>query len=160
MRQGLAHLLAPDVLADRHADLDPPEIDRLRGGTRRKDALLVEHPVIREIVLVADRLDAAGIEQRHGVVDEGAVAPGQPDEDGGAAVGGVAGKLLSGFAGGLLQCGLQHQVLDGVAGEIKLAEGDEIGARFRGARARLASFAQIALEVAHHRVELRQRELK
>ncbi len=57
--QRLAHLLAPDILADRNAELDPAKVDRRRHRPRSEHPLLVEHAVIRQVVLEAERLDAA-----------------------------------------------------------------------------------------------------
>ena len=141
-------------------ELHAPECDRLRQRTRGEHPLLVEHAVIREIIFVAHRLDAAAVEQRHGIIDERRLAPGETDEHGGAAILGVARERLASLARRLLQSGLQHQVLDGIAGEEELGEGNEIGARPCGLRARLAGSPQIALDIAHHRVELRERELE
>ena len=80
---------------------------------------------------------------------------------GGPAVSGVARELLACRARRLLQRGLQHEVLDRVAGEIKLGEGDQVGARRGGAeRAPARAFFSIALKIAHDGVELRERELE
>jgi hypothetical protein len=160
LRQGLAHLLAPDVLADRHAELDAAEIDRLGARTRREDALLVEHAVIGQVVLVAHALDAAAIKQSDRVIDERSVAPGKADEDRRAAVSRVVGKLLAGSTCRLLQSRLQHQILNGVAGEIKLGEGDQVGTGRCRLSTRLPRLLEIPLKIAHDRVELRQRELE
>ena len=153
--QRLAHLLAPNVLADRNAEPDAAEVDRRRHRARCEHPLLVEHAIIREIVLVADLGDAAAVEQRHGVIDKRRIAPWQPHENGGAAVGRIPGKRLAGLARRVLQGGLQHQILDRVAGKKQLGEGDQIGAGFGGTGARLARFLQIAIEIAHDGIELR-----
>ena len=155
-----AHLLAPDVLADRHAELHPVPFDRLRHGARREHALLVEHAVIRQIALVPHRLDAPAVEQRHGVINERRIAPGKPHQHGRSAVVGVAGKRLAGLARRLLEGRLQREVLDRIAGQVELREGDQVGALHGRMRARRAGFAHIALDVADDGVELRQRELE
>ena len=95
LHQGLAHLLGPDVLADRHAERHAAKWNGRGEWARREHALFVEDAVIRQIVLVADRLDAAVIEQRHGVIDERRLAPRKAHEDGGPAIGRVAGKRLA-----------------------------------------------------------------
>ena len=146
LRQRLAHLLAPDVLADRHAELDAAEGDRRRQRAGGEHPLLVEHAVIRQIVLVAHRLDAAAVEQRHRVIDERRIAPWQAHQHGGAAILGVAGQRLARLARRFLQGRLQHQILDRVAGEKQLGKGDQVGAGFGRARARLAGSLQIALD--------------
>ena len=70
------------------------------------------------------------------------------------------GEVLAGLARRLLERGLQHQVLDWVAGEIKLGEGDEVGALGRGLGAGGARLLQVAVDIAHDRVELRKRKLE
>ena len=73
---------------------------------------------------------------------------------------GVAGKLLAGLARRLLQRRLQHQILDRVAGEKQLGEGDEIGALGRRLGARGTRLRSIAVDVADDRVQLRKRQLE
>jgi hypothetical protein len=55
---------------------------------------------------------------------------------------------------------LQHQIFDGVAGKIKLGEGDDVGAFDRGFGAGSARLLQVAVDAANDRVQLRQRELE
>ena len=79
--QAFDHLGAPDVLADRDADADALEQDRARHRPRREHALLVEHAVVRQIDLEANRLDDAAREQRIGVVELAVLDPGRADQD-------------------------------------------------------------------------------
>ena len=92
---------------------------------------------------------------------EWSLRPRQSDQHGRAAVARiVVGEGLAGLARRLLERGLQHQILDWVPGEIKLGEGDEIGALCRGFRPRGARLLQIAADVAHDGVQLGKRELE
>ena len=96
----------------------------------------------------------------HGVVDKRAFRPRKPNEHRRPAVVRVAGKGFAGLARRLLERRLQHQVLDWVAGEIKLGEGDEIGALGRGLGAGGTRLRQIAVDIAHDRIQLRKRKLE
>ena len=62
------HVGGPDVLADRHADAHIVEIYRSGERARIEHALFIEHPIIRQIMLVARRADRAVLEQHHRVV--------------------------------------------------------------------------------------------
>ena len=129
-------------------------------GPRREHALLVEHAIIREIVLIAHSLDPAAIEQRDRVIDERRVAPGQPDQNRGSTICGVAGKALGRLARRLLQCWLQHHVLKRVAGKIKLGEDDKVCTGRCHAGAHLAGLLCVARKIAHDGVQLRECELE
>ena len=100
------------------------------------------------------------IQVGNGVVDKRAFRPRKADEHRWPAVVRVGGKVLAGLARRLLERRLQHQILDWVAGEIKLGEGDEIGALGRGFGAGGTRLLQIAVDIAHDRVELRKRKLE
>ncbi len=160
LNEGLADVLGPDVLADRHTEAYAPEMDRRRHGACREDALLIEHAVIRQVVLVAHRLDTARVQERHRVVDERRLAPGQPHQDGRPAVGRILRQRLAGLARRALQGRLQHQIFERIAGEIELGEDDQVGAGLAHGRARRPGSLEIALDIAHDRVELRKRELE
>ena len=149
---------APDVLADRHADAHAAKHDRPRRRPGRKHPLLVEDAVIRQIDLEPHRLDPPAVEERHGVIELAVLDPGQADQRRRPAVGGVARELLAGRAAGLLERGLQHQVLGRIAGEIELRRHHDVGAERRGLRARLAQPVAVARDVADDRGDLRQRD--
>ncbi len=86
--------------------------------------------------------------RRDRVIDERRVAPRQPDQDRRSAVSGVARKLLGRLARRLLQRGLQHQVLERIAGEVELGEGDQVRAGCCRAGADLAGPGHVAGKVA------------
>ncbi len=68
------------------------------------------------------------IEQRHGVVDDGRLAPGKAHENSGATIGRVPGQRLARLPRRPLQSRLQHQVLERIAGQKELCEHDQLGA--------------------------------
>ena len=115
--------------------LHAAQVHRPRHRPRREDALLIEHAVIGQIDLEAHGLDAAPIEQRHGVVD--AVRPPREPMSTRPIVCVSRASASQRRARRLLESGLQHQILGRIAGEKKLGEGDQVGARRGGARARL-----------------------
>ena len=86
------------------------------AGPRANSALLVEHAVVRQIGLEAERRDPAAIEQRAGIVELAVLDPGRADQHGRAAVGGLARQLLDRRAAGRLERRLQHQVFRRIAG--------------------------------------------
>src|SRR5262249_38501393 len=104
---GLAHALdyvgAPDVLADGNADAHAPEHDRPGHGAGYEPPLLVEHAVIGQVDLVADRFDTAVRKQEIRVVELAVLDPWRAHEDRGAAVVGVAGERLDLDAAGRLE---------------------------------------------------------
>ncbi len=138
LRQALDDFLAPDVLADRQAQPHAAEIHRPRHRPRREHPLFVEHAVVRQIDLEAQRRDRAAIEQRHGVVELAASSPGRADQERRAAGRGFPRQRLDRRAAGGLERRLEHQVLGRIAGNEQFGENDQIGAlRGRGhARAR------------------------
>ena len=131
-------LLAPDVLADRHADAHAAKDDRPRRPPGGKDALFIEDAVIRQIDLEADGFDPALVEQRIGIVAKAVLGPGQADEGGRAAIGGRPRNLFESGAAGFLEGRFQDEILGRIAGEEQFREDDEIGAH----RRRLGAGAQ------------------
>ena len=152
-------LLLPDVLADRHADLDAAEVDRARQRPGVEHALLVEHAVVRQIDLVAHRRDAAAVDQRHRVVDLVLVRPDAADDHRRPRL-----KLMrQGFnrcARGRSEGRLAHQVLGRIAGDVQLGKRTRSAPAGSRARARVLQLLDVAGDVAEHRVELRQRDLE
>ena len=73
---------APDVLADRNAEPHAAKVHRARHRPRREHALLVEHAVVRQIDLVAQRRDCAAVEKRKGVVELAVLDPRRADQQG------------------------------------------------------------------------------
>ena len=88
-------------------------------GPRRKHPLLVENAIVGQIDLETHRFDTAAVEQRQSVVELALLDPGQADERGRAAIGGVARQVLASRTASLLKRRLQHQVLRRIAGQEK-----------------------------------------
>ena len=126
-------------------------------GPGCEDALLVEDAVIGQVDLEPHRLDPPAVEERHGVVELAVLDPGQADQRRRAAVGGVARQLLAGRPAGLLERGLQHQILGRIAGEIEFRRHHDVGAEGGGLRARFAQPVAVARDVADDRGDLRER---
>ena len=120
--------LEPDVLADGHADPDAAHRYRARGGSAREHALFVEHAVIRQVGLEADRRDATAIEQRD---RRCRVCRPRPRACRSASPGRhrrFRARVLRSRAAGRLECRLQHQILRRIAGDEQLRQHDEVGA--------------------------------
>ena len=149
---------APDVLADRKPQPHAAEIHRTGHRPGRKHALFVEHAVVREIDLVAQRGDHAAVEQRHRVVELAAVDPRRADQQRRATRCGFARKRFDRGAAGGLEGGLEHQILGRIAGDEQFRENDQIGALGGRLLAGTPHFLGIAGDVADRRVELRDRD--
>ena len=156
LEDALDRVRPPDVLADRDADPDAAKDDRPRRRAGDEHPLLVEHAVVRQVDLEPHRLDAALVEERHGVVQPAFLDPGQADEHRRPAVRGLARELLAGGAARLLEGGLQHQILGRVAGEVKLRRHDEVGAEASRFPPRLAQPVTVAGDVADDERDLRE----
>ncbi|MGY4332076.1 hypothetical protein ACVWWG_006493 [Bradyrhizobium sp. LB7.2] len=129
-------LFQPDVLADRHTDPNAAHGHRPRGGAARKQPLLVEHAVIRQVAFEAKRGDTAAIEQRAGIVESALLHPGRADQHGRAAISGLARKRLDRGAASGLEGRLLHEIFRRVAGNEQFRKQHEIGTVGLGLRAR------------------------
>ena len=156
LENALDRVRAPDILADRNAEARAAKDDRPRRGAGREHPLLVEHAIIGQVDLEPHRLDPPAVEERHGVIELAVLDPGQADQRRRAAVGGIARQLLAGGAAGLLERGLQHQILGRIAGEIEFGRHHDVGAEGGGFRARFAQPVAIAGNVADNGGDLRQ----
>ena len=148
----------PDVLADRNADAHAAKDDRSRRRSGGEDALLVEDAVIGQIDLEPHRLDPPAIEERRGVIELAVLDPGQADQGRRPAVGGVAREFLAGRPAGLLESGLQHQILGRIAREIEFGRKQDVGAKGGGFFPRFAQAVAIARDVADDRGDLGERD--
>ena len=145
---------APDVLADRDADLDAADDEQLqRIGlvARREVAGLVEHRRVRQQPL-AVRADDLAVGAHRGGVVEVAVLVDETD-DGGTSTG-ASGELRQRREVVGDEAGLQHQVLGRIPGGRQLGERDDVAAGGLGAVVRVEHLGQVPVEVAHGRVEL------
>ena len=147
---------SPNILADGNADAHALERRRPRHRPRREHALFVEHAIIRQIGLEADRLDAAFVEEGIGVVAMPILDPRQPDENRRAAVGGIARDLLAGGAAGFQKRRLQDEVLGWIARDEEFGKHHEIGAEGGRLGAGGADARDIARDVADRAIDLRE----
>ena len=101
---------------------------------------------------------APGVEIRHRVIKAALLDPGRADQNRRAAIGGVLGKSFDRFHRILLERRLQHEIFRRIAGDIELAEEDEVGAGSVRLRSRRAGAREVARKIAHDRIELGQRD--
>jgi len=141
----------PGVLAD--ADPDPHAlVDEDRAARAAAEvALLVEDPVVGQVVLVVDALDLAVGSEGGGVVDV-VLHVDEADDQGDPLRG--RGDLLQLAEVVADEARLEEQVLGRVAGQEQLREGDQVGAGFTGTLGPLDDLATVSFEVANGRVEL------
>ncbi len=146
----------PDVLADRQAELDAAELDRLRHGPGREHALLVEGAVVGELALEGSGDHSAALGEQQRVIVEPAFVDDGADEHRRAGGVGRVDQPLGRLHGPSDKLGLQHQVLWRISGQLKFGAQQQIGAG--GALAHLEHRRGIALKVADALVHLRERD--
>ncbi len=143
----------PDILADGHADPHPGHRHHRRGLARHEVALLVEHAVIRQPLLVIRRPHRAAVQHHGGVAQAFRRRQGAAD-NGGDAPNPVAQPLQRGLHLGD-EAGTQQQILRRIAGDGEFREDDQIGpqavAGFGGGGDNLVG---IALNIADQEIEL------
>ena len=145
----------PDVLAHRGADerLTAPEEEEVPSWV--EVAVLVEDSVVREEALVVDGLhlalgaNGAGVEE---VAREVRKAHQRRDSRG------LGGDRLEGLRRRADESGAEQQVLGRVAGDGELRKEDEVGAGLPGLPEALHDALAVAVQVADHGVDLRERE--
>ena len=157
--QALDDVRTPDVLADRHAEANAAKVDRARHRPWREHALFVEHAVVRQVDLEAHGFDLAVIDQHDGVVDVAVLGPGRADEHAGAGAQ-LAGQRLDARPRRGGERRLEDEILGRIAGDEKLGEDDEIGTERGGARTQFAQLGDVAVDVAHRRIRLGERDLQ
>ncbi len=86
--------------------------------------------------------------------------PGQADQHGGAAIGGVARQFVERGAAGILKGGLQHQILGRIAGEEQFGKHHHIGAETFGFFTRGPGFFEIGVNRPDDAIDLRQSQDK
>ena len=153
--QRLAGFFGPDILADRHAEAHALEGDGAGSRARLEHPLLVEHAVVRQVELVAQRFDLAIGQQRHGIVQVVAVAPRQAHQHGRAGDR-VLCQFLDRRLAGRNKTWPQHQILGRIAADEQFRKQDQIGIRRLGPR--LARLGEIGIDGAQRGVELGQRD--
>ena len=147
--------VGPGIFADRQAETYAAEAHRPRHRTRSKHALFVEHAVVRQVDLVAQRLDLAAGEERVGVVELSLLDPRRAYQHRRSAVRSLARQRFDRGAAGRLKCRLEHQILRRIAGDEQFGEAENVGAVARGLRAGATRALQIAGHIADNGVELR-----
>jgi hypothetical protein len=155
LRQCLAGLIGPDILADRNAEPHTLEGDGPGGGAGVEHALLVEHAVIRQVELVANGFDAAIGEEGHGIMEVRSLAPGKAHQHGGSCHR-ILRQFLHRRLAGRHEGRTQHQILWRIAADEELRKQDQV--RLRRLRPCFAGTREIGVDGAERGVELGQRD--
>ena len=148
----------PDVLADGNAEAHTAEIDRPGRRPRREDAALVEHAIVRQVHFETHGGDGAAVEQAAGVMELALLDPRRADQQRRAAIAGLARKLLDLHPASRLEGGLEHEILLRIAREEKFRQSHQIRTLARGLGTRAPGLVGVAGNVAHGRIELRNRD--
>ncbi len=149
----LGNVGKPHVLADHGPETDSAtilEVEPHRSGNRPrgKHPLLVEHPVIRQLVLRPPPLDHTVGQQEDAIARAlSGLRPGSAKQDGGRPRRRVRRQRIDQRRRALQQRRLEHQILERVAGERKLGKHDEIRASRTGVGMKPPDQRQIAVEV-------------
>jgi hypothetical protein len=155
---------APYVLTHGERDVDAPDAREVQFVARDEPAVLVEHSVVRKVMLVVAEQDLAVLDQRQGVAD--AVTSGGAhrsvgvevaDSDGQVPVavrGEFGGERDEALAAGFHERVAQGEVLDGIAREGLLAGGEQVGPGCGGGSGGGPDESGIVVEVAYNRVVL------
>src|SRR5690606_24619542 len=77
---GAGWCIAPDILADRHAQAQSLERENTGCIASLEIALLIEHLVVWQTALAIQSAHLACLDKGSGVVERLAIAPGQPDQ--------------------------------------------------------------------------------
>ena len=156
--QAFNDIRTPDVLADRQADPHATNFERPRHRPGIKHALFVKDPVIGQINLEANAGDSPAIEHRIGVVEFVALLPGQTDHHRRAAIGCFMRQRIKGGAACINEGRFGDEILRRIARQKQLREHDNVRTSARGFGARKPRPREIAGDVAHDGVELRERK--
>ncbi|MNZ36659.1 hypothetical protein D3C78_540880 [compost metagenome] len=147
----------PDVLADAQRHRHAGDLHHARLVAGIEVALLVEHLIVGQLLLVVARHQLAVIEQRTGVVAPLALHPGEADQQADAAH--LAGQALEGGLSAQLHAVPEQQVFRRIAAQRQLGKHDHIGLPlFAGAPGRLDDALDVAVNVADAQVELGHRD--
>ena len=145
---------APRVFTDRHRDPNPGHHEeRTVDGGRREVALLVEHRVVGQQVLVVDA-EHVSVRTDRGRVVEISHRVGEAHHRGRAT--GARRELVEHFGGTGDERLAQQQVFGRVARERELGKGDEVAAGRLGLFVGVDDSRRVAVEIADDHVELRR----
>ena len=147
----------PDILADQEPDGRAVDIDDARGAARLEIALLVEHRVVRQLLLAVNGAHATVGKQRERVVAASALAFGKSDDDRRVLHAGGQRRELAGT--GVEKRRAQQQIFGRIPAERQLGRHDEARARASG-RARRSQYRRtVAAQIPQDLVQLRDRDL-
>ena len=147
----------PRVFAHRDPELRAGHPYRAGRFPRDERALLVEDAVVRQLHLVVARDDLAVADQPGRVVDAGGGSVDEAGEDR-ASPGRLPRQAFHRLEVVVDERRPQDQVLGWVAGDRELGEHHDVGVRFGRSRRPGDEAFDVALEVAHRRVDLAERD--
>ena len=141
----------PDILANGHADRDAFNDEYGGAAAGMEVALLVEHAVVRQALLMVDADPLAIDAHRRRIVEVGALVH-ESHHHGDAR--GAAGDLFQRGQIATHEVGFEQQIFGGISGNREFGEADEVRAQIARAVNGLADTAGIALQVPHRRIDL------
>src|SRR6202034_2073438 len=100
--------VGPGVFADRYAETHATKAHRARYWAGSKHPLLIEHAVVWQVHLEANRFDPAAIEQRISIVDLAVLDPWRSDQYRRTTIGSILCKRLDGRTASGLKGRLEH----------------------------------------------------
>ncbi len=151
--QTLANLVVPDILADRQADAHTAEVDRSGQGAGSKNPFLVKDAIVGQVVLVANGLYLALVQQQGCVIDFAFLAPpGRPQHDARTAICGFNGKGFGRFHAVPDESRFQNKVFRQIPGEHQFGGQDKVCPLRGGFLTGLANELCVAGHIANSRV--------
>ena len=154
--QAFDHVRRPHILANRHADAHPFEIDRSRHGAGGEHALFVKHSVVGQVDLGPHGGDRAVFQQNHRVDHLTVGPPGCAQQDRRAAIGGLGGEIFHGGDHLFDEQRLEDQILGRITAHEQLRGDDKIGAAFSRLGAGRAQLGEIVVDPPKGGIQLRQ----
>ena len=147
----------PDVLANDHRAANSVDVEYARRAARLEIAVLVEHRVVRQLLLAVDLCDAPVADHRNGVVSPALVRFRESDESRDAM---HPRRKCSELGRARPQKRRpQQQVFGRIAAQRQLGSDDERRTRAPRRVDRVAKTPRIAGEIAENLVQLRDRNL-
>ncbi|CAI8195724.1 MAG: Uncharacterised protein [SAR116 cluster bacterium] len=151
------NIRAPDILADWQSQPPSPDHDRPRHLSGGKIPAIVKDAVGWQPNLVAAGLDLAVIQHKHAVIDLAVTGAGSANNNRRAAISRQGGKLVQPGRNFSHEITPQHQIIALIAGQIHFWRNDDLRPACLRLRARFNQPRNIGGDVAHMRVQLRQR---
>ena len=158
LRAGLGKALnnvwCPDILANRQAKPHAAYLYRARHVAGGEIALVVEHTVIRQIDLVAPRLNLPLIKDKDGICDGATLGMRGTDDDRRTTIRRCGSQHFEAGGDFSHEIAAQHKVVTGIARQIHFRSGNNCRACLCRAAARVKKAGHIGGNVTEMRVQL------